>query len=213
MSQHTDNVRVMPREVALRVLADVSDALDRYDCIHWVTDGTLLGALRENDFIAHDYDIDMGIWAESFDTAVITDLIENHGFQLLRAQGAPDAGMVLTLGRDDIHLDLFFYYPYLDDQMYYSIYTLITPTKGKRIDGVYPVIGERIRRDFLGHKIWVPANAEEHLVAQYGDDWRVPNPTWNFATDPHNAVFPGVVRDLAQDGTALLAYLGQPARE
>ena len=69
--------RLMSREAALQVLIDVTDVLDEYGCTNWLSDGTLLGAIRENDFIAHDYDIDVGVLASEFNPESIHKLIDH----------------------------------------------------------------------------------------------------------------------------------------
>ena len=52
-----EKFRVMSREKALAVLIEVTDTLDSTGNVYWLSDGTLLGLVREGDFIAHDDDI------------------------------------------------------------------------------------------------------------------------------------------------------------
>lgn len=201
--------RLMPRDTALKALIDVTNVLDEYGCTHWLSDGTLLGAIRENDFIAHDYDIDVGVLASSFDPKAVHALIDEYGFTLSQTWGVPEDGFSLSVERDNIRLDIFFYYP-RDAGLYYSYYARLTMTKAKRYDCIYPEV-TCIKRVFLGHKFWVPKDAEKHLETQYGPDWRVPVPTWNWITDPYNKKFTGIVVRPADDSVKALDYLGIPS--
>ena len=49
---------------ARRALHDINTIFDRHDVIVWLDCGTLLGAVREKDFIVWDNDIDLAMWAE-----------------------------------------------------------------------------------------------------------------------------------------------------
>ncbi|MBL4934988.1 hypothetical protein JK636_04360 [Clostridium sp. YIM B02515] len=42
-------------------LSEASNALKDLDIVYWIDCGTLLGAIRDNDFISHDLDIDIGV--------------------------------------------------------------------------------------------------------------------------------------------------------
>ncbi len=212
-----DNKEGMNQAFALMLLTDVTNVLDKYKCTHWLSDGTLLGAIRENSFIPHDEDIDLGIWAEDFDIRVIHELINRYGCHILRLQGKPDDGMIITVGRVGIHLDMFFYYPVKktkkksSDKIYSCLYTLFKPyntsNRAKQFDCELPSYKPLVRHDFEGHKFWVPKNAEKHLVAIYGPDWRKPKKNWTFENDQCNMKLRGTVEDMTSDKESLAKYL------
>ena len=216
----------MDQAAAMILLKDVTNVLDAYGCTHWLSDGTLLGAIRQNGFIAHDYDIDLGVWAADFDIRVMHDLISKFSCQIRRLQGKPDDGMILSIGRADLHLDMFFYYPYNQgkDQhkdktrkaagaastyscLYFMEKPYNTSNKAKRYDCLTPAVQPLVRHKFHGSHFWVPKNAKQHLKAIYGPDWYVPNADWDILRDQRNLKPHGMVDDVAADMQALLQYL------
>ncbi|MFO0955379.1 MAG: LicD family protein [Candidatus Saccharibacteria bacterium] len=208
----------MNTTTALMLLRDVAAVLEKYQCTHWLSDGTLLGTMRENDFIAHDDDVDLGVWAADFDIRVIHELINRYGCRIVRLQGTPDDGMIISVQRLTVHLDMFFYYPLAKSEkghpsakIYHSIYFLEKPyntsNKARRYNCVYPDFKPLVRRSFKGHEFWVPENAKQHLVAAYGKDWRKPQPNWDTEKDQPNLVRHGTASDMAADRQQVEQFL------
>jgi len=214
----TDSKSIMDYSVALMLLVDVTTVLDKYKCTHWLSDGTLLGAIRDNNFMAQDDDLDLGVWAADFDIRVIHELVEKYSCSLLRLQGKPEDGMLISVGRAGIHLDMFFYYPYNksgkktdEKRIYSSFYTLEKPyntsNRAKRYDFIYPHYKSLLRYEFLGHEFWVPKNAKEYLVVEYGPEWVIDKTGWDTVKDQCNIVPHGVVNDMADNRRAVADYL------
>jgi phosphorylcholine metabolism protein LicD len=57
----------MDKKTAVKMLRQVKEVLDKHDVEFWLDYGTLLGAIRDNEFIPWDSDIDLGIWYKDFD--------------------------------------------------------------------------------------------------------------------------------------------------
>ncbi len=220
--KHQAKEEGMDKAIALMLLVDVTNVLDKYKCTHWLSDGTLLGAIRENDFIGHDDDLDLGVWAADFNPKVISELINIYNCDILRLQGKPDDGMVITVGRAGIHLDMFFYYPVANlktslkktvnkTDTYSCLYQLIKPfntsNKAKRYDCIIPEFKPLVRHKLLGHKFWVPKNAKKHLVAAYGADWQTPKKQWDMFKDQQNLKLHGTVDDMASEKYLVEQYL------
>ncbi|MFO0955382.1 MAG: LicD family protein [Candidatus Saccharibacteria bacterium] len=207
----------MHQALAFMLLRDIASVLEKYQCTYWLSDGTLLGAIRENDFIAHDNDVDLGVWAADFDVRVIHELLHRFGCRFGRLQGKPDDGMLITLQRAGVHLDLFFYYPLKNSTIseksaiYCSSYMLLKPydssNKAKRYDYLYPDFKPLVRRSLKGHNFWVPKNAKQHLIAAYGKNWRTPQPNWDTMKDQCNIKSHGIVKDMAAERQAIEEYL------
>lgn len=210
----------MDHAAALMLLVDVTNMLEKYKCTYWLSDGTLLGATRENNFLSHDDDLDLGVWAGNFDKRVIHELIGRFSCRINRLQGRPDDGMVISVSRAGVHLDMFFYYPITNlrpkiqnkDQIYSCLYKMIKPystsNKAKRYDCLFPWHSPLIKREFLGHKFWVPKQAEAHLAAAYGADWQTPKKDWNLFRDQQNLKLRSTVNDMAADKQIIMQYLG-----
>src|SRR5690606_31462967 len=89
---------------ALAVLTDAVAALQRAGVTAWLTDGTLLGAVRERRFIAHDRDMDLGAMITQHSGAAMREL-RAAGFHLRKTLGSKAAGLEHKLDRDGFRLD------------------------------------------------------------------------------------------------------------
>jgi hypothetical protein len=144
--------------------------------------GTLLGAVREQDFIGHDSDVDLGyVSRHTHPVDVIReslrlqrDLVE-RGFAVDRYSAAAfKVDVVETDGRVR-GLDVFGGY-FLDGKLY-----------------LMGEIGVPFREEWIfplgtctlaGRTLPAPARPEKLLEATYGPSWRVPDPAFHFET-PH----------------------------
>ncbi|MBP9738463.1 LicD family protein [Candidatus Saccharibacteria bacterium] len=200
--------RRLNKDVALRALVDFTQCLEEAGCTWWLSDGTLLGAVREADFISHDYDIDIGVMADTFTPHAINLLIKN-GFNVEHILGSREAGLKFIIQRDDTHFDLFLYYA-RGDTLYCSCYKpLLQYVSARRIDFEYPMFTKMVKYNLLGHQFYVPKNPEHHLEMQYGKDWRTPNPNWHWETDSLNKVETKIIVNPAKDRIIVLKWLLQ----
>ena len=58
-----EGIKELDKEISMRNLITLKDVADEYGFRFYLAYGTLLGAVREHDFIAHDEEID---WAAEF---------------------------------------------------------------------------------------------------------------------------------------------------
>ena len=200
-----EKFRVMSREKALAVLIEVTDTLDSTGNVYWLSDGTLLGLVREGDFIAHDDDIDIVVLASSFNPEAIHQLIAK-GFVINQLFGTLEKGFGLTMRRDGIRVDWFMCYE-KDGQHVYSIFQQISRHRGQRLDYVYPIV-QRKKQLFLGHEFYVPEDPEAYTETQYGPYWKMPNKIWNSFIDPHNIVYSGEFVNFGECTKQLESQLG-----
>ena len=128
--------------------------------------GTLLGAIRERDFIAHDEDIDLFFLEEDkerfFD--ILHELID-FGFTIARY----DRRGLLSIIRNGEYIDLYFFSKYKDK---------IRICSGWCIPEKYLVNTAYL--DFLGGQFPAPKDYLGFLEFEYGKDWGTPIPYTDF---------------------------------
>jgi hypothetical protein len=178
----------LEREVAINNLVLLRDILESHSVKWWLTDGTLLGLYREGDFISHDTDTDIGIKWNSFTKECLIDIL-NH-FQIKHIWGDIDDSFEITLFKDGVKTDLFFFYE-KKDSIYHSAYMDFTGVDCLRIDYAYKSFDTKVV-DFLGHQFNIPENPLDFILTKYGESWMIPEPNWHWGTSPKNAINTGI---------------------
>ena len=144
--------------------------------------GTLLGAVREGDFIGHDSDVDLGYVSRC--TTPVDMIRESFRVQrALAAQGFPVHRYSGAAFKVDVReadgglrgLDVFggFFF----GGSLYLMGEIGTPFEQ---DWIFPLTSATL----AGRRFPVPARPEKLLEATYGASWRVPDPAFHFETPP-----------------------------
>lgn len=158
-------VESLDRCICKENLLDVKKVFDKHGITFFLMYGTLLGAIREKDFIGHDTDTDIGV-LESQRNKIIAALkeLQELGFNLIRT-GNPDDRATIIRNDEYIDFGLFrkekdksglTYYQYANNREY-----------GPHFDQFETV-------SFLGAAFLVPSNPEKLLDRWYGKDWSKP---------------------------------------
>ena len=143
----------------------------------FLTDGTLLGAVREGNFISYDTDIDVGIWAADFDKAMIDALVA-AGFSFDGMRGTPDDGLVIKLSYHGLQFDVYGF-------QRGETFSISIPHRNFRLRAhLRPFTLAPIM--FLGRQFLAPDPPEQYLEDGYGPNWRRPTRAWNFRYSPPN---------------------------
>lgn len=171
---------MMNKENARANLLAVAEVLDQLKRKWWIDSGTCLGAVRENDFIGHDPDIDVGIFG-SEKTHLITLALAKRGFKILHIFGEKGNGYEIAVARDGVKVDLFFY-DLQDDKMVLSLWV-----RGKQVflDHSAILFENLAKIEFLGRKMPIPNPVEQYLTERYGD-WREIVKEWSWDKGPKN---------------------------
>ncbi|TXI37275.1 MAG: hypothetical protein E6Q56_10855 [Mycobacterium sp.] len=190
---------------ALQNLIDIARLFESRGNRYMLSDGTLLGAVRDGQFIPWDHDTDLLVPIQDFDPVVLRDL-HCEGFQITRCFGFPEDGMEFTLRRYGIDTDLFFLYPRGTGSYISSYWWDIIDGTAEWIDYDFPLL-EGGWIDFQEHRFRAPADPERYLSCAYGDSWRTPNDRWNWRVDPPNAATRRQRMDVAASYRAIAEYI------
>lgn len=158
-------VQLIDKKQARLNLADIIESFDIHKIRYGLFAGTLLGAVREHDFIAHDEDVDLFVLEE--DRQKVIDLLPEllaKGFEVVRYHRT---GKTMSVIRKDQYTDFSFFAPYSKD--------LRNSGEWLTID---TQLTETITYNFLGINVKIPKDFEGYLECTYGEDWRIPI-KWN----------------------------------
>ena len=157
-------VKQINKAIALENLRIVKEVLDRRGVGFQLTFGTLLGAIREKDFITHDEDTDLLVMEEDrlrfFDAL---PELKDLGFDVARY----DRRGLLSIYRKEEYIDFYFFVK-RDDATRYCC-GFIFPCE---------MIERAMAYDFKGLEVNVPVEYSTYLRYVFGDEWQTPI-AWN----------------------------------
>lgn len=164
----------------LDALDEVLGALERAGVRPFVAYGTLLGAVRDGNFIGHDSDADIGYVSSSDhpvdvirESFTLQRRLQDMGYRVQRYSGLGLKVLVREADGATRGLDVFG--GFQREGMLYLMGEVGHPF---RPEWLYP----RSTAVLAGREVPVPARPEHLLEAMYGPSWRVPDPAFQFTT-------------------------------
>lgn len=152
------------RKIARENLLLLKEIFDKNNINFWLMYGTLLGAVRDKDFIIHDFDTDLGLFYSDINKLYeLKEQLESNGFDLIRTKFPDD---LITFMRKDEYIDLGLFNM---KKGLYSNYWIYQKNKEKFI---YFEKFDQI--DFLQDKFLVPNNHLSFIQEHYGKNWEIP---------------------------------------
>lgn len=155
----------MNQAVARDNLLEIAGILDGLGIGYFLFFGTLLGAVREKGFIAHDTDTDLGVFADFASRFLeVRAAAEMAGFSVLR--GGPGERL-FSFMRGNEYLDC-----YVAERKRTFVIRHVWDVDGSVVPARCLDATDRIV--FLGRELAVPTGAEGVLRILYGRNWRTP---------------------------------------
>ena len=163
------------KEKISRELQRILDWLnDDFGVAAFITSGTLLGMIRDSDFIPHDDDLDICYVGNArTDTEIVEERKALAKFLRDKGCGLQESNLAhyWCVSPGGVKLDIFSGFPEGDDC---SINPL--PRKGIKLEKVLPVK----KAVYHGASLTLPADPEALLNLNYGKGWKEPDPFWKF---------------------------------
>ena len=175
----------------LDVLRHVLRLEEKLKIKFFVISGTFLGLHRESGFLAHDYDIDLGIFEDEFDIDMLDGFYQLEGFDSVsldypcfreKKEGIATysktrvPALIKLIHNSGVQVDVFVHFE--DGPVYWH---------GSSIHRWDNVKFDLVERDFFDMKVLAPENADQYLTENYGD-WRTPVSDFNCSTGTPNVV-------------------------
>tara|TARA_R110002167_G_C12705210_1_gene654300 strand:+ start:10115 stop:11260 length:1146 start_codon:yes stop_codon:yes gene_type:complete len=164
----------------------------------YIVSGTFLGAVREGDFLSHDYDIDIGVHTEDFDHArFVSGLRADPAFCLVHIDDYTDLrdpdltpvqvpALYKVMHSSGVEVDIFLHH--LEDGQRWH---------GSARHRWWNVAFETTPYDLAGLTVFGPADANTYLRENYGD-WRTPKTAFDCSTGTPNVSFNRNLVSIAQ---------------
>lgn len=181
-----------------RTLQSLDKVFKELKCDYWLDFGTLLGAVRENNFIEHDCDIDVGMWLTDY-SIQLHSVFEKYGFKKIRDIKVDNGkyGLELTYQINNINVDIFFY-TRIDDKCAY--YHDFIPENGMSRIGTIQKLGGLVVREislpissigsisFKNANYPIPEPVIDHLIGRYGEGYKVKDSNWSITKGNQDSV-------------------------
>lgn len=151
----------------------------------WLEFGTLLGAYRNNDFISYDIDIDLGTYLEV--EKKIDSYLKERGFILVREFKVDSGkiGLERTYLYKGVFVDVFYFIKESNNMYTYGFEKDVEKGAGY-LAYKYEFNNSGLKKaSFKDIIVLVPSDTQEHLEAQYGKDFMIPDPNYSDKDAPN----------------------------
>ena len=173
----------------LNILELARNILEKNEISYWLEFGTLLGIYRDGGLIKNDLDLDLGAFIE--DAERIKKVLLSNGFKIYHSFYCPDDPSILeqTYVYKGTTID-FFYFVKDEEQKTIYCHNFLENTKNIKFSInklVFPYEGFT-HFLFNGLHYPIPSNIDEHLKANYGEKYMIPDPNFNSMLDSKNII-------------------------
>lgn len=145
---------------------------------YWLEFGTLLGKIRENNFIGHDINFDIGVMKEELSPKFLID-IENLGFKRTSSLSIKNEGLKdIKYIYKGIEIEIFIFEREENKVVCYS------EDKSGEI-GVYKLSNSTLEETkFMGVETYIPRNSIRRFLEIYGKNFNISDSNWKDEMSP-----------------------------
>ena len=145
---------------------------------YWLEFGTLLGKIRENNFIGHDINFDIGIMKEELIPKFIID-IESEGFKRISSLSLKNEGLKnIKYEYKGIEIEIFLF-----DREDDKVVCYLEDKNG--IISAYKLSNSTLKEiKFMGIDTYIPRNSLKRLLEIYGKNFNISDPNWKEEMSP-----------------------------
>ncbi|HGA0701176.1 MULTISPECIES: LicD family protein [Bacillus] len=186
------------QQYGLECLVLVKESFQKHQKEFWLDYGTLLGAIREKDFIGHDLDADVGAFNMlEEEKRELEGTLLSKGFTKLREFVVNNIIVEQTYIYKDAHIDIFYYYREGNDKVWCYFFE-DTEEMTTRIKGEKQIVTGWIAKTatstylgstnilFKGEEFPIPSNYRQYLIENYGPNYMVKDENWDYANSGSN---------------------------
>ncbi|WP_055069579.1 LicD family protein [Clostridium massiliamazoniense] len=192
-----DNRRIIFQKYSLEAMEEINKILSKGNIEFWLDYGTLLGAIRDNDFIAHDLDLDFGMFYNEDEVKKIEHIFEESNIKKHREFLLEGKIVEQTYSYKGLCFDIFYYFT--DEKEMWTYGFTYRKNKLKKVsqgnkdisegfDGMRYFTRKRGLETykFKGMNCLVPENPHEYLRCNYGENYMTPIKEWDYVEAPSN---------------------------
>jgi len=159
------------------VLFIASKALSEIGVFHWLEFGTLLGVIRDGKLIAHDTDLDFGVWLKDSSDAIPEAMVKAGFKKVHRIEiDGGTYGLEESYEFNGVKVDLFFFTK-TNTGMYCHLFPVVAKQK-RAVREVFTSANEFKSISWQSTVVHVPKNPDQRLRDTYGEYW-IPQKKWN----------------------------------
>lgn len=174
-------------------LSDMKKILDKNNQEFFLVYGTLLGQHRENQFIEHDNDIDIGIFSNKFNPDIKNKIVNSKKFTFVHDFGKLEDSYECTFTHiNGISIDIFIHYLIKENHYYAPSFTGICDSKNTGYCKWSHHITGLKKIKFMNEEYNIPINTPAYLEERYGKDYMTPR-KFNYVEGLNDGFYKGLI--------------------
>lgn len=168
------------KKQTIKEFIKIISLLDKHNIKGFLSSGTILGYVRENDLLRNDDDISIGIFANKNNINIVKNLFKKLGYRTkiyyLKMNGKNEIGQFTfkkSYKEYEVEFDVEIFFNDIKNNKY-VMSSFWKPT------AFYPFNKFNIKKiEFLGSQFYIPANPVYFVKQLYGKKWNIEKPMFH----------------------------------